>query len=198
MSGVGQTDACAGTTNTTCEFRVKASIDLVKTLQEIHKLGMIQCDWKVGQWIFNEEDRLILIDIDSLENVPTDCGQAEVHRHPAVSNFAQINEASRGWPKDLTHQILSDQFLMEDDDTDYPRFDFRFDTYKLGGAMYFHKAFDYHGACEPFITEAKKIIANVKGIYPPPLEEVLNQLQEFLDLVHKHDELEQLRRQTLN
>lgn len=50
-----------------------------------------------------------MIDIDSLENVPTDCGQAEVHRHPATVNFGQVNEASRGWDNEATMQVLLDQ-----------------------------------------------------------------------------------------
>lgn len=82
---------------------------------------------------------------------------------------------------------------MEDSETAYPRFDLRYDTYKLGGSIYFHDVFDYRGSCKPFIDEAKAIIANVRAVYPPSLEEIVEQIQELVTRVEEHERLEEIR-----
>ena len=82
---------------------------------------------------------------------------------------------------------------MEDSDAAYPRFDERYDTYKLGGSIYFHDIFDYRGVCSPFVDEAKRIIDNVRSVYPPSLEDVAEQLEEFLAHIDEYERLQKLR-----
>lgn len=177
-------DLKSGIKNMTCLQRIDVCQKLVNTIEAIHSIGIIQCDWKQSQWIFEKETGILkIVDLDDAPLIPNDCGQASLDRNTAVGNFHRVNDGAKGWPTNYTEEVLDTMFLRDYSRGGYASLDERFDIYKLGTAKYFYGILEYHGACADYYSIVKPLIIDLSAVYPPTLKEIKNRLLEIKEKI---------------
>lgn len=177
----GAGDLKFGCVNKTCAERALACIEQVESVQELHKIGLTQCDWKHSQWLFDKaQDRLIFVDLDDVHLIPDDCGQAAVHRHSPVQNFHPILSDSKGWSEEYITEVFRSQFLRDMERGGYVSMDIRNDIYRFGVQKFLHDILDYHTVCHDHFTLLQDLISGINNVYPPSLDMIKNQLKKVL------------------